>query len=237
MTQGGIYQIRNTITGSRYVGRACSFKRREAEHKKRLRRGAHSSRYLQNAWNLYGEDAFVFEPVIVCAPEHAPDYEQRLLDSGQFQYNVSRSAWTPVKRGEKRDPAVVEKMAASKRGKPQPRDAVLRRAEKMRGNQYRSGIPHSAEVRAQMCLTRRGRKHTAETREKQRIAASRRATPEYRQMMREALLGRVITDGAREKISAALTGRKRGPMSEEHRAKISAGQKAAHAAGRGRWAN
>ena len=58
----GIYKIECTTTGVVYIGStSVSFKKRWRKHKQRLRHNYHENSYLQNAWNKYGEDKFVFE--------------------------------------------------------------------------------------------------------------------------------------------------------------------------------
>lgn len=59
--QGGIYQIRNIINNKVYIGSAINFKQRWKKHKEQLKKGMHPNTYLQNAWNKYGENSFVFE--------------------------------------------------------------------------------------------------------------------------------------------------------------------------------
>lgn len=59
--ESGVYQIRNTVTGSVFIGAASSFKAHWHKHTHRLRRGDHSCARLQKAWNTYGEAAFVLE--------------------------------------------------------------------------------------------------------------------------------------------------------------------------------
>lgn len=76
----GIYAIRNTESGKRYIGSAVNFARRWAVHKCHLRKGSHHSPYLQAAWNKHGKDAFVFEKLIVCSQENLLMYEQLLID-------------------------------------------------------------------------------------------------------------------------------------------------------------
>ena len=58
----GIYFIRNTKTGSAYVGSSVnSFNKRWGDHRYMLRNNIHPNRHLQNAWNKYGEESFLFE--------------------------------------------------------------------------------------------------------------------------------------------------------------------------------
>jgi len=60
--KSGIYFIRNKETGSAYVGSTLkSFKSRWSKHKSMLRNNSHPNKFLQNAWNKYGEKAFVFD--------------------------------------------------------------------------------------------------------------------------------------------------------------------------------
>lgn len=59
----GIYAITNTVTGKKYIGSAKNIKARWGKHLNELRRGAHHSQRLQNAWNKYGASAFVFSVV------------------------------------------------------------------------------------------------------------------------------------------------------------------------------
>lgn len=59
-----IYKITNTITGQHYIGQTINEPMvRWKTHKKELTNGYHHNQYLQNAWNKYGADAFVFEPI------------------------------------------------------------------------------------------------------------------------------------------------------------------------------
>lgn len=58
----GIYKITCKTTDVVYIGSASiSFKDRWKKHKQRLRNQYHENSYLQNAWNKYGEDDFLFE--------------------------------------------------------------------------------------------------------------------------------------------------------------------------------
>jgi len=59
----GIYKIINVINNKFYVGSAVNFSRRKARHFSELRNDRHSNKKLQNAWNKYGEEAFVFAVV------------------------------------------------------------------------------------------------------------------------------------------------------------------------------
>jgi len=78
----GVYRITNTITGGIYVGSTVkSFSKRWQDHRKFLRLGKHPNRFLQRAWNKYGEGAFAFEVVEpVSEPRLAVIAEQVWID-------------------------------------------------------------------------------------------------------------------------------------------------------------
>jgi group I intron endonuclease len=58
---GGIYTITHIETGMKYIGSTCMFGERLNEHRRCLRQNKHHSSRLQNYWNKYGEDGFIFE--------------------------------------------------------------------------------------------------------------------------------------------------------------------------------
>ncbi len=55
-----IYQIINQITHEKYVGQTTNFSRRQSGHLCALRQNRHPNPKLQNAWNKYGENNFVW---------------------------------------------------------------------------------------------------------------------------------------------------------------------------------
>lgn len=61
----GIYVIKNNLNGNKYIGYSYNIKARWAKHKNALRKNIHANRYLQNAWNKYGEENFSFY-IIFC---------------------------------------------------------------------------------------------------------------------------------------------------------------------------
>ncbi len=66
LVHAGIYSITHLDSGRRYVGSAKNVSRRLSVHRANLRGGKHFCRYLQNAWNKYGESAFRFEAIEAC---------------------------------------------------------------------------------------------------------------------------------------------------------------------------
>ena len=102
-TEGGIYQIRNTINQKILVAATPNLKTLNGRHVE-LRRGGHRNKQLQEEWNQFGEDAFVFE-VLEVLEEKKEGYfdkadelkklEKKWLDKlqpyGERGYNLSGS--------------------------------------------------------------------------------------------------------------------------------------------------
>jgi ribosomal protein S27E len=76
----GVYKITNIVNGKFYVGSSNNVKSRWYQHKSKLRENRHGNTHLQNAWNLYGEENFVFEVIEECEPEFQFEREQHYLD-------------------------------------------------------------------------------------------------------------------------------------------------------------
>ena len=86
----GVYQFLNLINGNRYIGSSSDVKYRVIIHIARLRGGYHPNKYLQNAWNKYGEQSFMVEAV-----EYTKSHlscEQVWIDECSPEYNLTATA-------------------------------------------------------------------------------------------------------------------------------------------------
>lgn len=89
----GVYRIRHLESGKCYVGSAAQlFSNRWSAHRSKLRQHKHHCPPLQNAWNKYGSNAFVFEVLLYCDPKDCLMYEQIALDYFKPEYNVNPQA-------------------------------------------------------------------------------------------------------------------------------------------------
>ena len=57
----GVYRILNTVNGKFYIGSSIDVENRWKGHIRELDKGIHNNQHLQNAWNKYGKESFVFE--------------------------------------------------------------------------------------------------------------------------------------------------------------------------------
>ena len=81
-TNRGIYKITNVINGMIYIGSSVELKKRITQHKSDLRNNRHHSPRLQNSFNKYGKENFVFEIIeeLDCDRETLREVEQHYLD-------------------------------------------------------------------------------------------------------------------------------------------------------------
>lgn len=162
--QSGIYIILNTKNGKVYIGQTQNFRVRLKHHKRMLRGDYHPNRYLQAAWNKYGEKTFKFQKLEYCPIEQLDEREQHYLDVYMVQdlcYNLSRNAKAPM-RGLKFSEEHKRKIGEANRNV-------------------------SEETRHKKSEAQKGKKHNEESRHKMSEAAKRRGiSEETRQKMNEA---------------------------------------------------
>lgn len=63
---GYIYRIFNKVNNLCYIGLSVNIKRRFIEHKHSLNKNNHYNPHLQNSWNKYGKNNFIFQIVEKC---------------------------------------------------------------------------------------------------------------------------------------------------------------------------
>ena len=185
----GLYVIRCAGNGSRYFGSAVNIAQRWRQHRYDLRKGRHSNTRMQRTWNKYGELSFSFSVLVVLERDDRLETERKLLATVRD------------------DPATLNMSACPTGGM--------------------TGRRHSPETRERLAAIKRGSRHSAETRGRMRASQSRRTnrpetgpaissslrawnathprTPEYRERVRKALLGKKHNAERRAKTSQAIT--------------------------------
>lgn len=233
LTPGGIYQIRNTTNGKRYIGSAIKLRTRLNQHRSDLNTGKHFNVKLTRAWEKYGADMFSFEVIerveiktdLIVREQYWIDHYKAATDG----YNIKPTAGSSL--GHKPSPESIEKRAAKLRGKKRPKEVGAKiSAAKM-------GIKTGPEVGAKVAKALRGYKHTTEARANMSAAhKGLKQSPDAIEKTRAANLGRKHSEETRAKISAVQIGRKQSPeaianrmaamlpifASPEYKAKISA---------------
>lgn len=183
--KSGVYKITNTVNGKVYIGSAVNLVKRTNDHKHHLRKGKHHSAKLQNAWNKYGESAFIFETLLLCSAENLLMYEQHCIDgfnSVVSGYNICPTAGNTT--GVKCSDETRKKQAAAKIGRvgnnlgnAHTEETRARISAALRGNNHSRGRKASEETKAKLRVAstgnsrRLGKFVSAETKEKLRKAA------------------------------------------------------------------
>ena len=79
--KGYIYQIINKINNKRYIGQTFVPNSRKKRHFSDLRNHRHDNKYLQKAFDEYGEECFLFEIML-----EIEDCSQEKLDEKEIEY-------------------------------------------------------------------------------------------------------------------------------------------------------
>lgn len=169
--QSGVYTITNTVNRKVYVGSAVHFGRRWSQHISMLRSGTHHSRHLQSAFTKHGETAFMFAPILSCAPEHVVMYEQILIDGMRAAdrahgYNAAPTAGSQL--GHKHSDAARAKIRSKRATQvfsEEQRHAIGLRMRKQKLSpshiealrKSRLGMGHTDATKALMSAAKRGK--------------------------------------------------------------------------------
>ena len=71
----GIYCIENKVNGKKYVGQSIDIYKRWKQHRNELNNKKHRNEHLQNAWNTYKEQSFMFYILEQCDKDALNDVE------------------------------------------------------------------------------------------------------------------------------------------------------------------
>lgn len=122
MKQVGIYIIKNIVNNKVYIGSSARcIRERICIHKRRLKHRVHENSYLQNSYNKYGIEAFIFEVLELCEKDKCIEREQYYLDLYQsykrhIGYNININANSTL--GMKLSDEHKQKISILKKGVP-----------------------------------------------------------------------------------------------------------------------
>jgi len=191
----GIYEIRNTINGHRYIGSSVHLGIRLQVHRRELRKNSHVNKHLQRAWNTYGEKNFTFNVLLYCSRETLLSNEQALLDELCPEYNIAQNTSAPM-LGLKMLQAVREKISKALKGRMRTKE----HQEKLNASQR--GQKRSDEARRNMSLAHKGISQSTEL-IKRRVEARKGYThsDETKQKISNSNKGKVVSKVTRLRMS------------------------------------
>lgn len=85
----GIYMIVNLKNGKRYVGSSVDIYNRIHEHVHNLNRNKAHNKHLQNSWNKYGQECFIYSILEYCDVSIRFEREQYYIDCIKPEYNLT----------------------------------------------------------------------------------------------------------------------------------------------------
>ena len=92
ISESGIYRIRNLVNNKFYIGSAVNLNKRKSQHFYYLRNNKHHNKPLQNSFNKYKKDNFIFEIMCYCHKEDLILNEQFYIDNYKPHYNICKVA-------------------------------------------------------------------------------------------------------------------------------------------------
>jgi group I intron endonuclease len=232
-----VYCIQNRANDKVYVGQThCKPAKRFYQHRWQMNKGISGCVALQNAWNAHGGDAaFDFYELASYETKEAVNDAERFFirwfrgcglsynctGGGEGLCDITEETRAKLRGrpgfwlGKKRDEATREKFRQAKLGKKQDPEHIANRAAALREAWKVRGITDDErEQRRQANLGNqnfKGKAHSEETKQKLSEARKGEGNP---------MFGRQSTDAQKQAASRTWKGVKRGPMSEETKAKL-----------------
>lgn len=159
----GIYTITNLVNNKIYIGSAINLSNRKSTHFYKLRNNTHGNPHLQNAFNKYKEENFVFEVLeLVDNCSILTNIEQKYIDEYRNKniklYNICIVAGSTY--GKQHTNETKRKMAISKVGIKNPF----------------FGKTHTEEIKKRLSIINKinnpfqGKKHTLESKQKMKLS-------------------------------------------------------------------
>lgn len=196
--KSGIYTITNKINSKIYVGYAKDITTRIYQHKGALKANRHKNLHLQNAYNQYGKENFIYEILEnclekeLCAREH---YWATILNTHNREFGYNEKPTDPNGIGSEHSESTKKKISLANTGKKQ-----------------------SQESKDKISAANKGNKHSKETKDKiSRGLKGKAKSPEAKKNISKGQKGKILTQATKNKISKASKGR---IISEETRQKL-----------------
>lgn len=218
MKNRGIYKIINKINGKFYIGSTINVKTRWTAHKSKLNRNKHGNDYLQNSWNKYGEENFIFKLIReVENKNNLIKIEQFYLDmlkptDRKIGYNVCKIAGNTM-LGRKHTQKTIEKF----KGRKHTQETKKKMSENMKGNTNSLGYKHTEKWKKNKSKNMKGntnslgRELSEETKKRISLAnKGKKRSEETKKKISQSKMGKKLSEETKKKMSESRKGVKRG---------------------------
>ena len=249
---GIIYKITNKINGKCYIGQTTNIVNRFKKYK---RLECQLQEKLYRALVKYGIDNFSFEEFDYADNQETLDFLEQIyilcFDSREQGYNIREGGWggrmaetskqklRELKRSDEFKQKVSQNNSRYWKGKKRPKETGEKISLANSGsNHFNFGKHLSEQTKQRISQAKTGTRHTDESRKKMSINSARAMlgktqTEEAKRCMSEKQrgdksvhFGKPLSDEHRAKISASIKGRK---LSDEHKRKIAEAAKKRYA--------
>ena len=225
--QNGIYIIKCLVDEKVYVGQSVQVNIRVKKHEYELRRNNHRNWHMQSAWNLYGEENFTFNVVLICEKSELDYYEKMLIyklkstcpeygynhesggnkfktvsDISKQKMSVAHMGQTSGRLGKKATPEQLERNRQAQLGKKLSPETRLKISLGNKGKGRRPGFTVSDELKEHLRKINTGKKMSEESRRKMSLSRiGIRFSESHRKSMSEVHKGKTASDETKLKIS------------------------------------
>lgn len=158
--KSGIYIITCVANRKVYVGSSVNINSRFSRHRADLKHGVHQNKHMQNAYNKYGVNFFVYKLIEECLPAQLQEREQFYINKYRSWeksngFNKFPNAYTP--RGYKLSKITKQKISKAMKGHSCSEETRKKIGIKHKGKKISSHIIE-ASIKAQT-----GRVHSEES--------------------------------------------------------------------------
>ena len=175
----GIYQIRNTINGKRYIGQSVDIEKRWQREARTVSPSVNA--HLLRAFQKYGLDAFKFDVLCLCTEEELSELECLLIEvletykpENGYNKTLGGDGWgRPTEENRKKHSLRMRGTGNPNYGKPHTEEHLRKmRGRKCTPEAVRKLVEFNKQrivsdvSRARMSASQIGRKHSEETKHK-----------------------------------------------------------------------
>lgn len=218
MKISGIYKIQSKIKPEKiYIGSAIDIHSRWRCHLRMMKNNKHENAKLQNHYNKYGKNDFVFSILIGCDKQDLISTEQFYIDAYNPFFNICKKAGSSL--GVKHGPEFSRKLSIAFKGQNHPNYGKhLSEETRRKISEAHKGQKQTPEHKEKLAAIRRGKKRPQH--EKEKISksckgintwslgnknASGKRKEDFRIRMREANLGKKHSEETKKKMSMSRT--------------------------------
>lgn len=226
MRNTGIYSIRCLANNKIYVGQSKNIYSRYKAHLRELKLNEHTNVILQNSWNKYGPNNFIFKVEEYCSKEELNSKEIEHFDKykNNSAFNIAPVGVQGVRKtgykGRKHTEETKKKISEAHKGMKYTKEQLdqIKETKIKNGTTHPKRKPLKQETKNKISAAHKGKKATEETKAKlSKAHKGKKHTEETKKKMSASRLGRVVSEETKQKIKEKLTGKQK---SAEHLEKM-----------------